>query len=223
MSRPPRLGIVTGLAAEARIAGGFQGIVAVAGASPARASAQASALIDRGIDGLVSFGVAGGLNPALAPGTVVIAGQVLAPDGARFETDPAWSGRLDAALPASVVHTTGVIAGCDSPLADAAAKTALHQATGAAAVDMESHAIAKLAARHGIAFIAVRAIADPAARSLPPAALAGSNGGVLPVLAALLKAPRDLMPMIGLAGEYRSALAGLRRVALRGGPLLELL
>ena len=90
MSRPPRLGIVTGLAAEARIAGCFQGIVAVAGASPARASAQASALIDRGIDGLVSFGVAGGLNPALAPGTVVIAGQVLAPDGTRFETDPAW-------------------------------------------------------------------------------------------------------------------------------------
>lgn len=223
MSRRPRLGIVTGLAAEARIARGFEGIVEVAGASDESTSVLAVSLIDRGIDGLVSFGVAGGLNPTLKPGTVVIAGAILAPDGARYETDPAWSGRLEAAMPASVVRSTGAIAGSEIPLADVAAKTALHQKTGAVAVDMESHVIAMLAARHRVPFIAVRAIADPAARGLPRAALAGMDGRIPPVLAALIRRPRDLVPLIGLAAEYRSALAGLRSVTLRGGPLLALL
>ncbi len=213
MTQPPRLGIVTGLAAEARIARRITGRVALG---------RADALAEAGLDGLVSFGIAGGLDPALRPGTVVIARRILAPDGSPAEADKDWAKRLDAALPRSIPRSNGPVIGSDRPVAVPAEKAALMQKSGAVAVDMESHAVAAAAAGRGIPFLAVRAIADPAGRRLPQAALAGLDGRAPPVLAALLRRPADLGPLLGVARDYRAALRTLGRVALFGGPSLGL-
>ena len=45
--------------------------------------------------------------------------------------------------------------------------------TGALAVDMESHVVAHVAARHRLPMVAIRVVTDPAERALPPSALAG--------------------------------------------------
>ena len=102
---------------------------------------------------------------------------------------------------------TGAIAASDVMVVDAAAKAALHAATGALAVDMESHVAAAFAAAHGLPFAALRVISDGADRALPKAAQAGmkADGGmdVLAVLRALARDPGQLPALIrtGLEAE----------------------
>jgi hypothetical protein len=110
------------------------------------------------------------------------------------------------------------IAGVDAAVTNAAAKRQMHVATGAAAVDMESHLVARLAAAHGLSFAAARVVVDPAHRFVPAAALAGlrADGGtsVMAVVRELLAAPSQLFGLlrIGLDGYFaRAALLRMRQ------------
>src|SRR5512135_2689308 len=85
------------MVAEARClgtAGLPDALVYCSGASPIRAAAGAAALIAQGATVLVSFGLAGGLDPALRPGDLMLADSVILPDGGRIETDRTWRARL---------------------------------------------------------------------------------------------------------------------------------
>lgn len=94
------------------------------------------------LSALISAGYAGGLATPALPGTIVI--------------DTADPG-LDACLPAAprgrIVDATGMVKTPE-------ARAHLAAETGAIAVDMESAAVAQVAARHGLPFAAVRAITD---------------------------------------------------------------
>src|SRR5262249_31725217 len=155
------------------------------GGLPAGAQDAAKRLVARGVTGLVSFGLAGGLDPSLPPGHLVIP-QAMLEDGMRYPTDAALSdsfGGANAAL---------MLAGADI-VAKSVAKRDLFLATGACAVDLESGAVARVARRHDLPFAVLRAICDPAGRDLPPAALvaldAGGAIGLLRVLASLARQP----------------------------------
>ncbi len=163
----------------------------------------------RGVSGLVSFGLAGGLDPALAPGTLIVPRAVVLGDD-RWDVDPA----LVAQLGGSTGH---ILVGGGGVLATAAEKAALRRLTGANAVDLESAA----AARSGLSFAALRAICDPAERDLPHAALvtldARGRIGALRVLAAALARPAELPALLRLAGNAaRARRALLGRVRLIG-------
>jgi hypothetical protein len=73
-------------------------------------------------------------------------------------------------LPPDLTVVGGTLAASKQVVSTETAKRELANATGACAVDMESGAIAEVAANAGIPFIAVRAITDPLKFS-PPAAL----------------------------------------------------
>lgn len=195
---------------------------AIAAMDPGRAAQAARRLLAEGCSALLSFGMAGGLDPALAPGTLVLATAVLAPDGETYPSDEAWR----AALGGRITALAATLLGCDAPVSDPGEKARLFAATGAAAVDMESHAIAAVAASSGVPFLALRAVADPAHRAVPPAALrgVGADGGTRPgaVLAALVFAPWEIPSVVALAGESRRALSALRGAALVGDPLFAL-
>lgn len=220
MSPGRRLGIVTGLPAEARAAPGGGDIrVLRCGARPGRAGIHARSLVEWGAAGLVSFGVAGGLRPGLAAGTIVIASEIVAPGGGLSRLDAAWADRLAGALPPALPVLRGTIAGAVEPVADAAAKAALARSSGAVAVDMESHAVALAGERAGLPVLALRAVADPAGRGLPASAIAAFPvDGAHRVLAELCRRPRDLPALAALALDYRRALAALRRVVAAAGP-----
>lgn len=222
MSTPPQIGIVTGLAAEAdclRKAGrkSEPPIIFVSGASAARAREGAAMLADNGAAGLLSFGVAGGLDPGLRAGTLVIPSAVAAADGTVHTADKEWRGRLLSEIGDGIEAAAGTLAGRDRPLLSADEKKDLFQATGAVAVDMESHAVAAVARERALPFLAVRAVADTASRSVPEMALAGLNpaGRTKPmaVLARLLARPGEIPGLLGLAWETRAALKSLGRVA----------
>jgi adenosylhomocysteine nucleosidase len=199
---------VSGLAREARIAAG-PGVRAVA-AGGARLESLLAAAIAEGAAGILSFGIAGGLDPALRPGALLLADGIIAGDE-RWPVNAAWRARLVARLSGGLA---GNLAGTDAPVLSPAAKRAL-AATGARAVDMESHVAARLAAAHGLPFTALRVVCDPAERAIPPAAVAGmrEDGGTNlgAILRAILRAPGQLPAMIGLAGDARVAFATLER------------
>lgn len=223
-----QLGIITGTRIEASclVADGAVRI-ACSGADAARARVLARRLLADGCAALLSAGTAGGLDEALAPGELVIAESVAAPDGARFATDERWRAALAGRLTAGGLNVRmAIIAGSDAALHEVADKRRLRQVTGAVCCDMESHAVAAIASAAGVPFVAVRAIADPAAHVLPRAALAASGpDGALrlgALLGALLVRPGEIGDMVGLALASRRALGSLRRVAALGGPLLAL-
>ena len=225
-----RIGIITGLAAEAEILEAFplerRPIVAVAGASGARAETAALRLLAGGCEAILSFGVAGGLDPALAPGTLVIADAIVGTDGRRHPTDPAWREAARRALEGSGPLAVGAIFGSDSPLLTVDAKSECAARTGAVAVDMESHGAAKAAARSGAPFLAIRAVADGASRAIPPWVMDAilPDGGLAPekIARALLPRPWMVWGLIGLARDNGRAIKSLRRVAARLGPGLGL-
>ena len=175
---------------------------------------------DGAVGALVSFGMAGGLDPALHAGDLVLAARVFAAGGRRFDGDAAWLERVRSHLARAHV---GAVEGSSVALAEPATKQALHKRHGALAVDMESHGVAAAAAESGIPFIVLRAIADPSNCPVPAAALAGisERGAVRPmaVAAHLVQRPAELRALFALAGHSRAALAALRS-AVRQGALL---
>lgn len=179
--------------------------------------------IDADCGGLISFGVAGGLDPDLPPGTCIVASEVVS-GSTRIPTDTGWSRKLTDTIPDAVA---GPIVGVPAPIAHAGAKRALHQRTGALAVDMESHIVAGVAAAHGLPVAALRVITDPAERTLPRAALAAMrpNGttDILAVLGEVLRRPRELPALMRTALDARAARATLVRGRRLLGPGLGLI
>ncbi len=202
---------VTGLAFEARIAAG-PGVTALAGGGDGqRLTADIEHEIARGATALMSFGVAGGLADAVAPGTWVIADMVVSAS-TRWPADAAWSAALARLLPGAL---RGAVAGADVVVATSAAKRALRATSGACAVDMESHIVAAVATAHAMPFAVFRVIADPVARALAPAAAKGmrADGTIdqLAVLGALLRAPAQLPALMHNARDAQSARHALSR------------
>lgn len=167
--------------------------------------------IARGARGIISFGVCGGLSPKLRPGQWVVASGVL--DGeVQFPTHDGWSQELADALPGCM---TGWVAGVEKPLSTPVDKADLHLATGAIAVDMESHIAARAAALHRLPFASCRVVIDAAHRRLPPAALLNLRPGASidfsAVFRSLVKDPSQMADVIRLAADASLAITALRR------------
>ncbi len=207
------LGIVTGLTAEARIARRL-GDVEAGGGTPFGAEIAAERLVARGATALLSFGLAGGLDPALKPGHLVVPLAVVE-HGITTHTDAALSKAIGGWF-------GGFLFAADRIVADPQAKRRLRALTGASAVDLESGAVARVASRHDLPFAVLRAICDHAHRALPPAALiALDTDGAISlrrVLGSLLRHPSQIGDMIGVG---RDAAAARRALVRRVGDLID--
>jgi len=217
-----RLGVIVGLPQEAailkRVLGKATPLLACAGAQPARATRCAAELIAGGAGTLLSFGFAGGLDPSLRPGDIVVGAGVVGIDGKMRETDDALAQRLCAALDESRCRwSAGLVAGADQAVATSAAKQALSARTGAVIVDMESHAVAVA----GVPFVVLRVVVDPAERALPASVLAAidSRGrvNVMPLVMGLLRRPREIGSLLALARDNGPARKSLGRAAAAAG------
>jgi hopanoid-associated phosphorylase len=214
----PGLGIICGLQREIACLGrplprhvkAF-----AAGGNAQRACEAATRWIETGAAGaLMSFGMAGGLDPALRPGELVLSVRVHASGQRVFEGDAPWLERLRSRLPQAHI---GAIESSGVPIRDPGTKRALAARNGALAVDMESEGVASAAARFAVPFVALRVVADPADCRVPAAALAGLSprGGVRPlaVLARLLARPNEFLELLTIARHSGKALAQLRHAA----------
>ncbi len=222
------VGVVAALEAEARTLGpavrrrdGLSSLddgalLAVSGMGGALAAIAARNLIDAGAAALMSFGLAGGLDPLLSAGTIVLPSEVISRDGARFSTSTGWRERLSAAIARQRPVAAGALLTSPQPIGAVAEKAAAFRETGAVAVDMESSGVAEVSAAHNLPFIAVRVIVDTAADVLPRAVVAASREGQVNIrrlIGGLAAAPLDLIGLIRLARAYRVATRSLAAVA----------
>lgn len=223
-------GVLCGLAREAALLAEAKRngvvIVAVSGADPARAARLANELAREEVRFLVSFGLAGALNPAWRPGELIVPEEVAAPDGHLFavSSDPRRAVAGELARAGLVAHG-GRLLGVDRIVAGTSAKADLRRRTGADAVDMESHHLAQAATALGRPFVVVRAVADPASRPLPAAALTPLDRAGRPrpaaMAGAILRRPNDIPRLVMLARDARSGLRALGRAVDAAAGLFE--
>jgi adenosylhomocysteine nucleosidase len=205
------LGILTGLATEAAIAHKLapQALVRCSAANADRATYVLQELLAAGATRLLSFGIAGGLAPNLPAGSSVLATHINTPDG-QWHCDPAWAEAWQAQLPHA--KRGGIWAG-NSMIATQAEKSWLYAATGCLVAEMEAQHVAQAATAAGLPFLALRVVCDPAAYSLPAAALLPlrPNGSPnLPaILASLARQPAQLPTLLTLSGYHRAAMQAL--------------
>lgn len=200
---------VTGMQLEARLLRGRCEII-VAGSDNSTLAGKIEVAIARGARAILSFGICGALSPEIAVGSVLV-GTEVAFQGERWRADAAWS----IALARSCDATAGPVAGNDSALLGPGSKTAHRQQTGAIAVDMESHIVARVASERGLPFAVLRAVSDAANHALPPAAAFGLNkeGKIdySAVMLSLLDDPSQVGALIRTARDTNAAIKALRR------------
>jgi len=175
------------------------------------------------IRGVISFGVAGGLDPSLKPGDIVLATEVMAGDG-RWLAVLSLNEEVIAGVAMRRRRIVrGGLAGVEEVVVASARKAALWLQTGAAAVDMESHIAAAYAEEAGLPFAALRVISDSAHRSLPALAKAAlrPDGRVdlRKILSGIVRNPRTLSALVSSGLDFNRALRSLRgcRSFLLGG------
>jgi adenosylhomocysteine nucleosidase len=217
--------VVTGLAREAASLGADV-VPLISGAD---AGALRRALAEQARDpfsAVVSFGLAGGLDPSLPPGAMIVASGVVA-GSERFDCPkPLVQVLLEGFSGAGVTARQGLVAGVEAPVMTPGDKAKLFRESGALVVDMESHLAAAFARQRGLPFAVARAVSDPAARALPPlAAKAVRPDGSVDlglVLRELRREPRQLAGLIATGLDSRASFGTLRRCGPLIGPLLRL-
>lgn len=215
--------IVTGLVQEARIAAGPGMAVICSSSDPNQLRALLTTLDPASIRGVISFGVAGGLDPSLRTGDVVVATEVMAGDTRWLAGLPLTEAQIASIALGRRRVVRGLLAGVEQVVAARDCKAALHSETGAAAVDMESHIAAAYAAEAGLPFAALRVISDPAHRALPALARRAikPNGDLdlRHILGGVVRNPRTLRALVSTGIDFNRALRSLRgcRGFLPGG------
>ncbi len=172
----------------------------------------------RGVCGIISFGVAGGLSPELRAGDIVVASSVVTAAG-EMRTCEKWSSSLLASLPQARYLQ---VFGSQLPLLSVIEKQALWKATGSATVDVESSDAAAIAAYYRLPYAVLRIVLDPAHRAIPISALAGvdedGNTDARAVAKILARRPRDLPGLLCLASDTRKANISLHKARRQLGP-----
>ena len=206
--------IVTGLVQEARIATGPGMTVICSSSDPRQLRSLLATLDPASFRGVISFGVAGGLDPTLKSGDIVVATEVLAGDARWLAELPLNEEQIASVALKRRRVVRGGLAGVEKVIAARAGKAALWSATGAAAVDMESHIAAAYATEVGLPFAALRVISDPASRALPAIAMSAikPNGDIdlRKVLRGVARNPLSLRALVSTGIDFNRALRSLR-------------
>lgn len=166
-------------------------------------------------DLIISAGFGGGLSDSLADGDIVIGTDVLdlyADDG----KDVRWRSAQQLTQHAELagieskfkIHSGKILTG-DEMVLKSSTKERIGKATGALAVDMETSAVAAVAAVHDTEFLGVRCISDTMRESLPEEFNDFFVVGQLQpsrIIAACARRPRLVMDLARLG--YRANQAG---------------
>ena len=174
-----------------------------------KARETAEELVARGCSSLVSFGLAGGLQPSVKSGDLVVATEVRTEDNKLYVCEPGLSDWLAGQTAA---NRKGSVLSVAAAISEPDAKQSAGL-SGCLAVDMESAAVAEIAERENLPFACIRAIADESDDNIPSIALDGldkeGNRRIIPVIKGLLRHPGQFGAILALGRRSQSAHARL--------------
>lgn len=135
------------------------------GASNAR-SGVAALLGAAPVSRLLVVGSAGGLSPELAPGDLVVAHDVISPDGSRYRSAeaPDQASRIDAAMVGTVVTVDDLVLTTEEK---ARVREGFVPVDETAVLDLESAHFVAVAEEAGLPWAVMRAVLDRASETLP--------------------------------------------------------
>ena len=158
-------------------------IMATCGIGKVNAAALAQALAASGVGAVIVTGVAGGIDPSLRVGDLVVSRDAVQHDvdvtglgyalgevpgePRTWEADPALfeaalAAARDVAAGAGVRALAGRVASGDAFVADPEVAARLHDVFGASCAEMEGAAVAQVCARWGLPWVVVRSVSDTA-------------------------------------------------------------
>lgn len=143
----------------------------LSGTGPERAGEAASLLVEQGASALLSWGCAAGLISELKPGNLLLPEQIHSADGIVLPVDKDWHNRLQHILSGDIPILKGSLLEYVKIISDPDEKRLLNENSQAIAVDMESAAIAKVAQKNNLVFLAIKAIADTSHQRIPQSVL----------------------------------------------------
>jgi adenosylhomocysteine nucleosidase len=199
--------------------------VVTTGMGPEAAARAAAAGLDGSIAAVVVTGLAGGCDPALTTGTVVLATGLCDLEGTAIDAPPPAPAVRDAVLAAAQPAVAGTVASVAAVVDDPATRDRL-AAAGAIAVETEAAAWAAASVAAGIPMVVVRAVLDTPARPLGAAArlvVPGATGASAARLVGLATRPSAWAAVPRLArdaarAEARAATAAVAAaVAMSAG------
>jgi adenosylhomocysteine nucleosidase len=192
-------------------------LVICSGAGAENARKAAETLVSNGATHLISWGCAAALSPELKSGDLTLADSLLDAQHVQININSTWLAQVKTSLAKSLSVHTGTLLESLQIVALSSEKKQLHTETNAIVLDMESVAVAKVAAEKNLPFLAIRAIADPVTMDLPKAVSVAmnDNGKVLisPLLKYLLLHPSELPSLIKLGLHFSAAKKTLKHVA----------
>ena len=188
-----------------------------AGMGAHNASQAAQALISADVDALVSWGVAGALDPGLVSGDTVLPVQVRDSEQNVYTADHAWHAALKSRLGQPRLFADGTILSVHDVQHDVRSKSDLHQATQAMAVDMESAAVARVALNANKPFVVVRAIFDSVSMRIPASSTNATDQygqvSIPQLITGLIRKPAEVLQYPQMIGSFTKAKKSLLRIA----------
>ncbi|MGZ0172600.1 MAG: phosphorylase family protein [Planctomycetales bacterium] len=187
---------------------GIRVVVAESGMGYARARKASLALIDaHKPKWILSSGFSGALIPTMKIGQIVMANEIVDQHGQQQTINLSLESDIENGL------YVGRLLTADEMVRTVEHKQQLHENFEALAVDMESLAVAQVAAETKTGFMAVRVISDDMSADLPPEVLSiiGDTGAVRvgAALTSLFKRPESLKDMLHLRTNAQAAAKSL--------------
>ncbi len=218
---------ITGMQREAACCESDGVVIICSGANVQHLRQQLADLENQKFSFVLSVGLAGGLDPSLRPGDILIA-NAIAENDTLSPTDRRFVQALTEGISACgdrVVN--GAIYGSDSVVVSVEEKARLYAKTQAMAVDMESHIAADFARRRQLPFVVLRVISDPAHRALPPLALKAitpqGDVDLKAIALGLLQAPGQIIELVRAGIDSQAAFKRLSGCRTLLSPLLRLM
>jgi adenosylhomocysteine nucleosidase len=190
-------------------------LVALAGVGAERAYTAGSALVSQGATALLSWGYAAALDEHLKAGCLLLPARIIGANGDIHPVSTAWHQRLVQKLESKHPVRTDALVESDAIVKTAAEKRALATRTQAAATDMESATHARLAQKHRLPFIAIRAIIDTVSTEIPENVLKAldpqGNIDVWKLLTSAYLTPADWIKIVRLGIQFNAAQRTLKK------------
>ena len=175
-------------------------------------------LVKLNVDGLISWGIAGGISNSINSGDMIIARSVINQRNI-YSTSHEWQKKIISHFKDSSYKIfDGDVVSTERICASFKEKMKLFKETKALAIDMESLGIAEIANASNLDFIIIRTIADNADSNIPKAVIKNiDNFGRINIgkfLASCLFHPTQIYEIILLAKNYKKSLAALTKISI---------